>query len=83
MVVRIGREGVTTQYIGLVDPAAAEAAVPQTYSVSAITACIDRCDGAELAEFLVTVGLVTGAGSFAERATRSLGQPDRCHGRFL
>ncbi len=54
VVVRIGREGVTTQYIGLVDPAAAEAGVPQTYSVSPITACIDRCDGAELAEFLVT-----------------------------
>jgi ribosomal protein S18 acetylase RimI-like enzyme len=62
VVARIGREGVATQYIGLVDPAAVEAAVQQTYSVNAIAACIERCSGAELAEFLVAErdGMVEG-----------------------
>ncbi len=50
---RIGREGVSTQYIGLVDRAAVDAAVQQIYTVNAVAACIERCAGAPLAEFLV------------------------------
>jgi ribosomal protein S18 acetylase RimI-like enzyme len=52
-VATIGRVAMTAQYVGLVDPAAVQAAVDQTYSVEAVADCIDRCRAADPAEFLV------------------------------
>lgn len=49
----IGRAAMPAQYRGLVDPAAVNAAVAQTYSVEAVVDSINRCRTAELAEFLV------------------------------
>jgi ribosomal protein S18 acetylase RimI-like enzyme len=58
----IGREAVPAQYAGLVDPAAVEAAVTQTYAPAVVSDCIGRCRGALDALFLV-----------AERARRVVG----------
>jgi len=52
-VATIGRVAMTAQYVDLIDPAAVQAAVDQTYSVEAVADCIDRCRAADLAEFLV------------------------------
>jgi ribosomal protein S18 acetylase RimI-like enzyme len=49
----IGRRAMPGQYEGLVDPAAVDAAVSQTYSDTAIADSVDRCDKAPDACFLV------------------------------
>ena len=49
----IGSEAMPAQYTGLVDPAALDAVVSQTYARSAVTECIDRCRRASDAFFLV------------------------------
>jgi ribosomal protein S18 acetylase RimI-like enzyme len=38
---------------GLVDPAAVEAAIDQSYSLAALTTCMDRCTASQGAHFLV------------------------------
>jgi ribosomal protein S18 acetylase RimI-like enzyme len=58
----IGGEAMPAQYTGLVDPAALAAVVSQTYVPSAVTECIDRCQTASDALFLV-----------AERSSQVLG----------
>ena len=50
---RIGLEVMPLQYAGLVDPAAVQAAIDQTYAVGAVEACISRCRSAEDGHFLV------------------------------
>ena len=52
----IGSEAMPAQYTGLVDPAAVAAVVSQTYAPSAVTDCIDRCQRASDAFFLVAEG---------------------------
>jgi ribosomal protein S18 acetylase RimI-like enzyme len=52
-VTAIGKRAVPAQYDGLVDPTAVDAAVAQTYSLEAISECIQRCVRAPDAEFLV------------------------------
>ena len=49
----IGSQAVPAQYAGLVDPAAVAAVVSQAYDPSAVIACIDRCQKASDASFLV------------------------------
>ncbi len=49
----IGSEAMPVQYVGLVDPAAVDAAVRQTYSPAALTDCIERCREASDGFFLV------------------------------
>ena len=49
----IGAESMPAQYAGLVDPAALDAVVRQTYAASAIDDCIRRCRQATDAYFLV------------------------------
>jgi ribosomal protein S18 acetylase RimI-like enzyme len=49
----IGSQAMPAQYAGLVDPAAVAAVISQTYAPSAVTACIDRCQRASDATFLV------------------------------
>ena len=49
----IGTEAMPAQYAGLIDPAVIAAAVSQTYAPSAIAECIERCQEAEDAIFLV------------------------------
>jgi ribosomal protein S18 acetylase RimI-like enzyme len=49
----IGSEAMPAQYAGLVDPAAVDAAVSQTYSPAAVTDCVKRCREASNAFFLV------------------------------
>jgi GNAT superfamily N-acetyltransferase len=49
----IGREAMPAQYADLVDPAAVEAAVTQTYTPAVVSDCIGRCRGAPDALFLV------------------------------
>jgi ribosomal protein S18 acetylase RimI-like enzyme len=49
----IGSEALPAQYAGLVDPAAVAAVVSQAYERSAVTECIDRCQSAPDALFLV------------------------------
>ena len=49
----IGSEAMPAQYAGLVDPAAVAAVVSQAYEPSAVTECIDRCQRASDALFLV------------------------------
>jgi ribosomal protein S18 acetylase RimI-like enzyme len=49
----IGSEAMPAQYADLVDAAAIDAAVSQTYSPAAVTACMDRCHEAPNASFLV------------------------------
>lgn len=50
---RIGSASMRAQYRGLVDPAAVEAAVAQSYSLDSLATCIDRCSRSEAAHFLV------------------------------
>lgn len=52
-VAAIGSKAMPAQYEGLVDPAAVDAAISQTYTVSAVAECIDRCRRARGAEFIV------------------------------
>jgi ribosomal protein S18 acetylase RimI-like enzyme len=52
-VTAIGSRAMPAQYVGLVDPAAVDAATAQTYSLDAIAGCIERCQNAPDAEFLV------------------------------
>ena len=49
----IGAEAMPAQYAGLVDPAALDAVVRQTYAPSAVGECIEHCQGASDAYFLV------------------------------
>jgi ribosomal protein S18 acetylase RimI-like enzyme len=49
----IGREAVPAQYAGLLDPAVMNATMTQTYLPSALVACIERCQAASDAFFLV------------------------------
>jgi ribosomal protein S18 acetylase RimI-like enzyme len=49
----IGSKAMPAQYAGLVDPAAIAAVVSQAYEPSAVTECIDRCQRASDAAFLV------------------------------
>jgi ribosomal protein S18 acetylase RimI-like enzyme len=49
----VGTEAMPAQYAGLVDPAAVDAAVSQTYAPSAVNECIERCQRASDALFLV------------------------------
>ena len=58
----IGKKAMPAQYVGLVDAAAVEAAVEQTYAPSAVADCIARCRAAAGAVFVV-----------AERAGRVIG----------
>lgn len=58
----IGRQAMPAQYVGLVDAAAVEAAVEQTYAPDAVVDCIARCGGRDDAVFIV-----------AERAGRVIG----------
>jgi len=58
----IGKKAMPAQYAGLVDPAATEAAVDQSYAPSAVAECITRCGESSDALFLV-----------AERAGRVVG----------
>ena len=53
VVAAIGRKSMPAQYDGLVDSAAVDAAVSQTYSRQAVAECIDRCVAAPDAQFLV------------------------------
>lgn len=52
-IARIGSSSMRAQYHGLVDPAAVEAAITQSYSLDPLAACIDRCSRSETAHFLV------------------------------
>jgi ribosomal protein S18 acetylase RimI-like enzyme len=52
-VAAIGSKAMPAQYEGLVDPAAVDAAISQTYAVAAVAYCIDRCRRARDAEFIV------------------------------
>ena len=58
----IGKKAMPAQYAGLVDAAAVEAAVEQTYAPSAVGDCIARCRVAADAVFVVAerAGLVIG-----------------------
>ena len=49
----IGRKAMPAQYAGLVDPAALEAAVDQSYAPSAVAECITRCHESTDALFIV------------------------------
>ena len=49
----IGKKAMPAQYAGLVDPAATEAAVEQSYAPSAVAECITRCHEATDAVFVV------------------------------
>jgi ribosomal protein S18 acetylase RimI-like enzyme len=49
----IGSQAMPAQYAGLVDPAAVAAVITQAYDTSAVAACIDRCQRASDATFLV------------------------------
>jgi ribosomal protein S18 acetylase RimI-like enzyme len=49
----IGKKVMPAQYAGLVDPAATEAAIEQSYAPSAVVECITRCREATDALFIV------------------------------
>ncbi len=49
----IGKKAMPAQYAGLVDPAATEVAVEQSYAPSAVAECITRCHEATDALFIV------------------------------
>jgi ribosomal protein S18 acetylase RimI-like enzyme len=52
-IARIGSLSMRAQYRELVDPAAVEAAIDQSYSLAALTTCMDRCTASQGAHFLV------------------------------
>ncbi|MEX0620119.1 MAG: GNAT family N-acetyltransferase [Solirubrobacterales bacterium] len=79
-VARIGRASLPQQYEGFVDAAAIEATIEQSYSVSALTACIDRCGDDSRAHFLVAEleGKIAGFLHFD-----SLGQEPELHRLYV